>query len=545
MPNKETIVLPPKYYLDYFNYLIDFVQKYSQNLLGETGKSFISEYQALPEDAQCLMLRMANRKGEYFRLDKLAYEEIGNIGAAAETLIEGGFATLDLVQDPRLFALFTKSELCTHFPHLIENRMKKEEILITLEMEATPEDYSDLIVRQAILQFTRQEHFEFLKLLFFGHRHGQMTEFVVRDVGHVKLENLEGHNFTPWFDSHEEALAVFELSKLNSAIREYMLIGDPEGLLEIISPINWSSLIDFPHARKAADKLMLRLGEYFEKQKFWDEALSYYALAKKHPARERQIRIYDKTDRKEEAKDLALYVYDHPYNATEKIYAQDFIAKTGARTNRSTTDRIKLGQEIVIAASLQGKVEQKALQHFYELGYEGVHVENYLWRALFGLVFWEELFNATSATFHHPLQRAPSDLHTSAFYEMRHADLKAKLQTLSSKKKLSSFVSTTHALKKDISNPLFGWHPDLLPTTLVAIDLIPLAGIKKVLMEMAKNVKDNSTGFPDIFIWKEKEYHFYEIKSPNDHLSNQQLFWLDFFAQNKIKSEILRVRWEL
>lgn len=543
MPKKESIILPPKYYLDYFSYLVSFVEKHSHVALGEIAIEFISEFRAISEDAQCLMLRMANRKGEYFRLGKFNYIEIENLGAAAEILIEKDFASLDLQADPLLFRLFTKAELCKLFPHLVEKSMKKGEILLSLEQSALHEDYQTLFSEEAILYFAKQEIFEFLKLIFFGHRNGLMTEFVVRDIGHVKLENLEGHNFTPWFDSHEEAVAVFELSKLDQTIRHYMTIGLPDDLLEMIAPMNWSNLINFPNARRAADKLMLRLGEYFEKLKYWDDALSYYALAKKHPARERQVRIYDKTNRQDEAKDLAAYILINAYNASEQIFAKDYLAKIGARALRSTTDRIKLGLTITIAKESSSRVEHKALQYFADQGYEGMHSENYLWRALFALIFWDELFSVDTATFHHPLQRAPSDLHATAFYEMRHGDLLTKLKSLRTKKQMTQWVLKIYAEKEGITNPLFGWHPDLPLTLSRAITLLPMAGLKKVLMEMAKNVKDNCTGFPDLFVWKGKDYHFYEIKSPNDHLSSQQLFWLDFFAANKIKSEIVRVRW--
>ena len=61
---------------------------------------------------------------------------------------------------------------------------------------------------------------------------------------------------------------------------------------------------------------------------------------------------------------------------------------------------------------------------------------------------------------------------------------------------------------------------------------------------MSKNLKDNSTGFPDLFIWKGNTYHLYEIKSTNDHLSSQQLFWLNFMQSLGIKAKIIRVNYK-
>ena len=56
-------------------------------------------------------------------------------------------------------------------------------------------------------------------------------------------------------------------------------------------------------------------------------------------------------------------------------------------------------------------------------------------------------------------------------------------------------------------------------------------------------MKENSAGFPDLFIWNEADYQFYEVKSSNDQLSAQQLFWLDFMASAKIKVDVLRVNY--
>lgn len=543
MAEKETIVLPLKYYLDYFRFLIDFVKEKSGHLLGEVGEKFIIDFNALNEDAQCLLIRMANRKGEYFRLSKIAYQEIENIGAATDALIDSSFVTIEPPHDPKLFKLFTKGELDALFPERGIKLKKKEEILFELAEESDHYEYQKIQSFDTILALLRQEEIEFLKLLFFGHSHAMMTEFVIRDIGNVKLENLDGHEFTPWFNSHEEAKAVFELSKINRAVYEFIQIGLPENLLELINPINWSTLIDFPNARKQGDRLMLRLGEYFEKTGYLEDALTYYALAKKHPCRERQIRIFQKLGRMEEALGLAEHVFNTPFNASEKIFAKDYIAKTGARNLRSTTTRIKNSNEISVVGAGSKRVEEKALDHFSALGYEGIHSENYLWRAIFGLLFWNELFDSNLAAFHHPLQRAPSDLYSTGFYEARKEYLNDKIKSFHSKKQLLAHLKKTYNEKENISNPLVSWHEFSLPAISACIPFLPLAGLKKVMLEIAKNVKDNSTGFPDLFIWNATSYHFYEIKSPNDHLSSQQLFWLDFFEENQIKSDILRVNY--
>ena len=61
MADQEKIILPQKYYLDYFKYLIEFISEGSTHLLSEDDESFIALFNSLSEDAQCLMVRMMNR----------------------------------------------------------------------------------------------------------------------------------------------------------------------------------------------------------------------------------------------------------------------------------------------------------------------------------------------------------------------------------------------------------------------------------------------------------------------------------------------------
>ncbi|XOV93720.1 MAG: VRR-NUC domain-containing protein [Bacteroidota bacterium] len=541
MPEKEKIILPPRYYLDYFNYLIEFIEKHSGHLLGEDDIRFIEQYRSLETDAQCLFIRMLNRKGEFFRLDKLQYPEIEIYGESLDNLNNLEFITLEDIHYPEIFGLFTKSELDRAFPEMGFKEMYKEEVLGTLIEEAEAYHYATLSNQYQIIRLLKQEQMNYLKFLFFGHNYGMMTEFVIRDVGNVKLENLEKHEFTPWFDTREEALATFELANLSRAFR--LATGEllPEEILAVMSPIQWEIYLQYPRSKKSADKLLLRIGEYFEKAELAEVALSYYQLSERHPARERQIRILEKAGRLEEAKSVAESAAKKPLNATELLFVSDFLAKKSVRNYRTTTKRIKESPKIEVIPDPTINVEQLACQYFIDQGYEAIHSENYLWRGLFGLVFWDVIFDENQDSFHHPLQRQPSDLFDEHFYERRLKSLESVQNKYATKSTLKKTILKRYQEKEGIANPLVSWHESLLPSLEAAIQRIPTKGLYNVLFEMAKNVKYNSAGFPDLFIWKEKEYHFYEIKSPNDHLSAQQLFWIDFMQRNKIKAEVLRL----
>ncbi|MBV6639211.1 MAG: hypothetical protein KI791_00775, partial [Cyclobacteriaceae bacterium] len=313
MPEKEKIILPPRYYLNYFNYLIEFIEKHSGHLLGDEDQKFIEEYRSLQTDAQCLFIRMLNRKGEFFRLDKLQYPEIEVYGESLDHLSQLEFITLDDIVYPEVFRLFTKSELHKAFPQLGLKSMYKDEVLETLIEVSDDTYYQTLSAEWQIIRLLKQEQVNYLKFLFFGHNYGMMTEFVIRDVGNIKLENLDRHEFTPWFDTREEALATYELANLSRAFRlatEELL---PEEILAVITPIEWKHFLQFPRAKKSADKLLLRIGEYLEKAELTDEALTFYQLSERHPARERSIRILEKSGRIDEARSIAEEAVSKPF----------------------------------------------------------------------------------------------------------------------------------------------------------------------------------------------------------------------------------------
>ena len=95
-----------------------------------------------------------------------------------------------------------------------------------------------------------------------------------------------------------------------------------------------------------------------------------------------------------------------------------------------------------------------------------------------------------------------------------------------------------------MSNPMVGWHESLLPLVEQCYAQLQPSQIGAVLMEMAKDLRENTRGFPDLFVWHEEGYQFIEVKSPNDQLSAQQLYWLHFFKDQKISAQVLRVKWE-
>jgi len=539
---REKIILPEKYYYAYFEELLLFVQKHSGHLIDSVLIDFIDHFFKLSEDARCLFVRMCNRRGQFFRPQTFDYPEIASIEGSLDELYDSGFCDVPDQPETALLRLFRKDELISIFqPPKDISKYGKNELI---EYLSAFDFLEDLLAIEPLVKLQRQEEVAYLRMLFFGNIHTEMTEFVIRDVGHVKLQPLESSGFKPWFESVDEARAMYDISKSFQLVKEALNMLPAVELHALIGQQNWQRYKNYPAPAKVADKLLQCLGAQLKRERQSELALHYYEQATRPPARERSVRLLVQLGRHEAAAMLAQQMSTEPMNATERIFASDFLAKTKVRIHRSTTRRIKNAPTLNVTFEPDRNVELLALEQLESQGYQGAHVENRLWRNLFGLVFWEVLFDQSSGNFHHPFQRVSDNLFDQSFYTAKEQLLRQSLSKLDTAKKWKAYIKRSHQQYFGINNPLVGWESGYLDLMQVAVDRIGHEKIAAILLTMAENVRDNSMGFPDLFVWNESAYIFYEVKSPNDQLSAQQLFWLDFFQSVGINAEVLRLNFE-
>ncbi|MBC7921848.1 MAG: VRR-NUC domain-containing protein, partial [Ferruginibacter sp.] len=312
-------------------------------------------------------------------------------------------------------------------------------------------------------------------------------------------------------------------------------------------------------ARPVFDKFALRMGALLERNRLNDQALLAYQHTDQPPSPERRVRLLHKLGRLPEALALCERMRAGPQNADEKYFATDFMARLEAELGRepeqrgarlpetlrtprkSTTLQLQASEAIRVDAGFRHRVEQGVIHHLTERGYRAVHSENYLWCGFCGLLLWDIIFDEDQQAIHHPLQRAPSDLHTPRFLEKRQTQILDRLKILHRREECIQLLQRTHAEKYGMGNPLVGWHESLLDLVMVCYQKIQPAQLERLVLEMARNLRENTRGFPDLFAWNDEEYCLIEVKSPNDHLSAQQLYWLHFFHEIGIPAKVLRV----
>ena len=561
----EKIELEPKYYLGYFHYLLGFVEKKYAHILNESENAFLSAFAQLSEDEQCLYVRFSNRRASFFRTDKLKYAEITDIPSVIRSLIKKGFieevAAKHLVLAGELLDIFNKAELMEMAKLLqLETKgkasLKKDEVLDWMMTVANFEEIITLLQvnEQAIptvIKVAYETEVQLIKFLFFGTRHGDMTEFVVRDLGFQTYQHFDEENLVPHFETRQEAE---DKLKVSLAREDFYLMQSAK--IEADEIYHWFMDWADQHHKSLAEiavptfeRFALKVGMFLEKQKAFDEALSIFKLTGEHPSRERQVRILHKTKNLEEAKALCEQMLAEPQNADEQFFAIDFFNKLDAqlqkkRVKKSVTQELHNAESISLDIDWKRQVELGVIHYYEERHQKATFTENHLWRSLFGLLFWDIIFDTESMAMHHPLQRSPSDLYKPVFFEKRKDKMQERLQLLEDEEAIRAYLYDTFFAKYGITNPLVEWYGGLFPLLISLVEKLSAEQLSKVLLEIARDLRENLRGFPDLLVWDDGDYCFVEVKSPTDNLSNQQLYWLRFFATHGINSKVLRVEWK-
>lgn len=562
MTGRPKILLTPYYYLDNFRYVLDFVKRLYGGLLNETEQDFVRRFEGLTFEGQCLYVRFSNRKGEFFRINKLVYAEITDLPAAVGELLTAGFIERLSAHHAPLGAdalgVFTKPELLDLLPlepeemRLLGKEKKEGVIQYALSQLDFGAMANRLTARETVVKLNFGAEDMMVKYLFFGNRGGSMTEFVVRDLGIFTFEPQDDSKMTARFRTRKEVEDKLLISLTNEEFYERKQTDTPaEELYNWF--LNWNEtrpdLADI--AQPGYQKLVCRVGAYLERQKLPEQALTVYELADHVPARERRVRLLFKNGSVEEALALCDEIAEAPFNADERYFARDFREKILSigekkRPRKATTRFLSDAESLNIPAAYRHHVEAGVINYFLEQGHDAAFTENYPWRGLFGLVFWDVIYDSSVSAIHNPLQRAPSDFYLPDFYRRREDLFKKRLAELTTKDAWKRHIGRTFNAKHGISNVLVDWSDELLTLTYRIVELLDVEQLRLILLEMARNVREHTRGFPDLLVWNDAGvYDFVEVKSPTDHLGPQQLHWLEFFQTIGVRGKVVRVIWEL
>jgi hypothetical protein len=545
------VELPPKYYHTNFEYLLDFVKDKYKSLLIEQEWRFLRKYYSLPEDAQCLFIRFTNRKGLFFKTEGLKYEELEEIQKQLQVLEKQGFVSRLNFEEHRLWlteilAVLTKTDLLSLFDLKTLKNEKREVLVDFVKNEKSVEEIFETInsnIRLVKVNF--EQEVSFLRFLFFGNKSMDMTEFVLRDMGLVQYYQHSDDDLVARFETRKDAEDKWMVSEQFVVFDSLKSESSDSEILDWYSNLYQTCLGLSAIALPSFQKLQLRIGRYFEQRKNYQAAIEVFDQTQIVPSRERKARCLVKLGYIEEAKATCHEMMEFPLNVDEEYFAEYFLKTIeGKKNKKQTTDWLKTADEITIDRIYRNQVEFGSIEYYLELGFSAGFSENHTWRTLFGLLFWEIIFDPSLVSFHHPFQRRPSDLHLPEFYEKRKSQIHNLLDGFVDKDEFLVYLWENYQKNEGVANPFVVWVEEIWEMVRVMVLHLELEQLKKVMLKIAENLVENSRGLPDLLVWSENHYEFVEIKSPNDTLSNQQLFWLKYFKELGVNAKVLRVKFE-
>ena len=535
--------LPEGYYLDNFTFLLDFVSRQYCHLLSEQEKQFYSTFQALTLDSRKLFVRLTNRKGPYFRVDKLNYPEVESLGVEIQSLVAASFIVPTVPDLESAIRICSKADLlnldaCSGFP---QSTRKQDLADYLLSGQINPVQALTI----ELVELARIEELTVFKLLFFGNFHQDMTTFVMHELV-APFEQYEIDGNAGLFRCREVIDELIVLRSLSDASHKLMENEDSEGdLLQLIDKLPARNIE--PVLSRRYDRLVNQIGRYLERAGREEEAVVVYCRAQATPARERQARILDRLGKPQRAMALCSSIIEAPQSEDELEFAHKFGRRLGSKHGFTSELSFnlpvtKIEQTTIQIARLDESVEICARAYYQNLGYESYYVENSLIRSLFGLCFWDIIYAPVSGAFFNPFQRGPVDLYTPDFVGSRQMLISDRFKELK-KNGPRGLATAIYREKLGVANPFVNWmyvDEQLLETALVKI---PSQDLIRIFERLLIDLKNNSSGFPDLIIFDQNSYRMIEIKGPGDKLQKNQARWFRYFLQHSIPAAVVNVEY--
>lgn len=535
--------LPAFYYHQHFLELLNFLSANYVHVLSPQELDLVNQFRALSLPAQRLYVRLANRKGRIFAIPSLRYPEIGLLAEPLEELRQRGWVCSpgdELYQDVLRF--LSKSEIydCLKMDFGGLNRSLKKQQLIDFALrQCKPAAFMASVNLNRLLVQCRVEWVRFLLFLYFGEIREGLTRFTMRDMGlvhtHAFLDSYE-----PRFADREQALQAFFFA---SRLRLHQRGSEQDKQALVDGADDWpETTIDT--AAVYRDRLALAIGCDLEKSGRVDEALAVYRRSDSTDCAERLIRLLLSSGRREEAREQLESCLDNPRSEAEWMLADDlYQRKFGRKRTSPATDFLRAAKIIELDETHSGSPERAAIRHFQKHGLQAFRAENTVWRSLFGLLFWDELFLRKSAVLHSPFDALPASLKHGTFYDDFADPIEQKLATLAEPaitRRHLLHISTRHFGE---SNGVFSWRKSTLEVIFALLTHANHQAVATMLRMMCRSYSQTRDGFPDLLLVDKQGAHFVEIKAEGDQVRRNQLLRLQQMRDAGLRADVVRVRW--
>ncbi len=538
VPTQRRGPLPTFYYHEHFIEMLDFVaQHYAHTFLAEHA-AFVDDFRVLPRDAQCLYVRLVNRKGRVFARNRLRYPELGDMPPLINELSAGGWVgEADADHFEEMLTFLTRDELyrvlLPRFAGLARS-MKKAQ-LVTFARENMPaREFIAALDTDRILVQGRADEVSYLLFLYFGRIRNGLSQFTMRDLGLVRTQDL-GDTYEPRFGDRAEALENFYFaSRLNRLDR-----------LPIEDAKQWPEP-NFSSSSRLRDELAYLAGRQTEKSGDVIAARRFYETGESAQCSERVVRLLLASNQRDEAQRFLERCLDDPRSDEEWLVARDlYKRKFHKKRTSESTDMLRAGEVIEIDESCSGAPERAVVAHFEGRGQQAFRSENLLWRTLFGLLFWNELFGGEEATTSSPFDFLPTSLANGRFHEQFADAIESRLALLNDTGAAKREILKASARHYGKANGVFRWRESMNDAVMALLDHAAPSSVAQVLRRMARDYEDQRYGYPDLLVIDEDGARFVEVKTAGDQLRRNQVLRIRQLREAGFRADVVRVKWIL
>ena len=534
--------LPQFYYHENFTAMLDFVIKRYDGVLDANHLSFLDRFAALPFAAQCLYVRIAGRKGYVFDIAKFPYTEIPDITLQAERLLASGLVnSVTRTEYANFLAALTKPDLIALMAdHLCATAFKrswKKPVLV--ETALAHLDFDLLQVPDRFIVQGGRDPLAYISFLYFGKTTENLQSFTLRDLGLVRTPDFKT-DYNARFDTMEEAKSAFFYA---SALHNFKY-GSDERTTELIDTItSWPEPVG-EHAFSARDKLLQKLGGLSERLGDVDTAIHLYGHSDTPLCNERIIRLRYTRGDKEWVKARLEALIENPGTDEEFHFAEDFyLRKFKKKRTSRMTELLRSGDRLSLDESFRGQPEYAAAKHFERAGWNAKLTENGMWRMLFGLLFWDEIYCPKQARLHNSFERLPADLKSGTFYNIAGSAIEDKLARLNDTGKIQILLLKSMGRHHGTPNGIFRWSSTTFEAVQALISCAPPDALAYIMRLMAKDYPHTKDGFPDLMLSRENELRFVEVKGEGDVIRRNQLTRIAQLRDAGFDTGIARIDW--
>jgi DNA polymerase-3 subunit epsilon len=525
--------------------MLDFVAAHYSHVLLAEHANLIDDFRSLSREAQCLYVRLVNRKGRIFAIDRIRYPELGGTEPLIDELRRNDWLRTPSVRDfDDLLSLLTRSEiydiLLLQFTGMSRSLKKAQLVRFAHDHCAAHEFVARVDSKKLIVQ-ARCDAIRFILFLYFGRIQDSLTQFTRRDLGLVRTQDFRD-TYEPRFGERKEAHQHYYFAR-----RAHDLAAVPDDrLVDFADEAGDWPEPEFSGSATIRDRLAYELGRRLEKAGNRQAARTVYAKGESTKCSERLMRLLLAGKKLDEAERYLERCLENPRSDEEWLVASDiYERKFHKKRTSALTDLLREAEIIDIDESWIGSPELAAISHFESRGATAFRAENALWRTFFGLLFWDELFSGDGAALHSPFEFLPSSLARKTFFDSNRERVNARLDLLDDADATRRAILKTSARYYGTANGIFRWRRSTLDALFALIASAPGAALRQMLVRFCRDYRGSRYGYPDLLVIDADGPRFVEVKSEGDQLRRKQHLRIEQLRNAGLAADVVRLRWVL